>query len=61
MLKETLENLSKAEYEKQFRHDFQELGEEIREQVADAISRLVQDHLTSPWNHPEVKYIPSQG
>jgi len=37
------------------------LEEEVKEAVADAIEELVIDYLTDPWDHPDVKYIPSQG
>ncbi|WP_394351136.1 type II toxin-antitoxin system RelE/ParE family toxin [Halorubrum sp. CBA1125] len=25
------------------------------------MQELCQDYLTEPWNHPQVKYIPSEG
>jgi len=60
-LKETLENLSKASYEKQFLNDFQNLDENIKKEVVDALEDLVKNYLSQPWNHPKVKYIPSEG
>jgi len=30
-------------------------------EVAESIQELTVDYLTAPWNHPRVKYIPSQG
>ena len=60
-LKETLENLSKTVFEKQFRLDYEKLSKEAREKVANSIEELATQYLTEPWNHPQVKYIPSQG
>lgn len=60
-LKETLENLSKTVFEKQFRLDYQELEDKAQGAVAETIEELAIDYLTDPWNHPQVKYIPDQG
>lgn len=60
-MRETLENLSKTTYERQFRLDFEQLETEVKEAVAEAIQELADDYLTSPWTHPDVKYIESQG
>ena len=60
-LKETLENLSKTVYEKQFRLDYEQLNEKVQTAAAEAIEELVEEYRTNPWNHPRVKYIPSQG
>ena len=60
-LKETLENLSKTEYEKQFRVDYEKLSSEVQEAVAEAVETLATEYLTEPWNHPDVKYIQGQG
>lgn len=60
-LKETLENLSKAVFEKQFRLDYEQLNEQVQTTAAEAIKELVEEYRTNPWNHPQVKYIPSQG
>jgi len=60
-LRETLENLSKTVFEKQFQLDYEKLDEGAKEEVADAIKELVQEYLTEPWNHSRTKYLPSQG
>lgn len=60
-MKETLENLSRTVYEKQFRHDYNALPRHIQQPIADAIHDLVETYRTHPWDHPDVKYIPDHG
>ena len=56
-----LENSSATLFEQQFKADFEQLSTEARREVAASIQELTTDYLTAPWNHPRVKYIPSQG
>jgi len=60
-LKETLETLSQAVYERQFREDYEALDNVVQEAAAEAIQDLVENYRTYSWNHPDVKYIPDHG
>lgn len=60
-LKETLKSLSKTVFEKQFRVDYKKLNTETQKEAAEAITELVEEYRTHPWDHPQVKYIPSNG